>query len=123
MEFINEIESLNNIIKNLEVEQEELMGKYCQVAELIEKLLLVIERDNFNSAQGYNYCRNLKELLIKKRNYSQLNSRYKGVLKAYKRQIIELKVNKKKAVLESRNYMARVINDDEDILSIIKQEE
>lgn len=122
MQFINEIEKLNSIMKDLEKEREESIAKYCEIAKVIEKLLLVIELDNFNSSQGYNYCRNLKELLIKRRNYAELNSKYKRLIKSYNIKEMELNVSRKKGVLDSRGYKARVIKDDEDILGMLKEE-
>jgi hypothetical protein len=109
------------ILCKVEEEYTSYAMKRANIDNLIDKLLLVIEHDNFNCAQAYNYCRSLKELLIKKKEYTALKSKYKGIIRYYNSRWLNIQLEKEKKKLNSRKYTGKIFSQDEEIIKIIDE--
>jgi hypothetical protein len=123
-----EVMDVSEVIKELENTLCEVEEQYNissinidKLDSLIKKLFIVIEKDKFNVAQAYNYCKVLKELLLKKRVYIDLQCKYKSMLKLYNSKWIRTELVKKEKSISNRRYYSRVFHKEDDITKYLNE--
>lgn len=115
MEVLKVLNKLEVLFQELEFQYNDYLKKGTTIDDLIKKLLVVIENDNFNSAEAYNYCKILKELLIKKRKADDLKSKYKKILSIYTSKQIRINIVRKENDIKTKKYTSRFFHKEEDI--------
>jgi hypothetical protein len=123
MEHQNILEEFEGALKKIKKKQEHYTLLITRIDSEIEKLIFLIEHDNFNSATAYNYCKTLKELLIKKNSYVDMSKKYKGVLNVVNTDYMKNELNHKYKLLITRKYTAKVFNRPEKITEYLNVEE
>lgn len=116
------LHNLENTLNQIEEQYKKLSIEEVNINSYIEKLLLVIEKDNFNSAEAYNYCKILKELLKRKRIYGDVSSKYQMVLKISNSSHFRSELSKKEKSISKKQYTARVFSREEAITKYLNQE-
>ncbi len=115
MEVLKVLNKLEILFKELEIQYIVYIKKGTTIDDLIKKILMVIENDNFNSAEAYNYCKILKELLIKKRKIDDLKSKYQKILSIYTSKQIRINIDRKEKDIKTKRYTSRFFHKKEDI--------
>ncbi|MBU3190750.1 hypothetical protein K9O30_14995 [Clostridium bowmanii] len=115
MEVLKVLNKLEILFQELEIQYNGYLKKGTTIDDLIKKLLMVIENDNFNSAEAYNYCKILKELLIKKREIDDLKSKYQKILSIYTSKQIRINIIRKEKDIKNKKYTSRFFHKEEDI--------
>lgn len=121
MKFLNELDELKILLNEMEEGYTTYALKIANINSLIENLLLVIEKDRFSGVQGYNYCKALKELLQKKKEYSDLMYKYKKVLRVYNSRWLNTQLQKKEIELKNRTYKTKVFKNIEAVTELINK--
>jgi len=112
MKVLDELETL---FQELEIQNNNYLNKSATIEDLIKKLLMVIQNDNFNSAEAYNYCKILKELLNKKLEIDDLKCKCKQLLAFYTSKQIKDNMDKKEIQIRNKRYTARIFHKEDDI--------
>lgn len=123
MKFLNELEELKILLDEMESIYTTYSVKVANANSRIESLLLLIEKDRFNSSQGYNYSKALKELLLKKREYSELKEKYKKVLRVFNSRWIDIQLQRKQEKFKSKRYKTKVFKDIDDVIKLLDKNE
>jgi hypothetical protein len=121
MKFLNELDELKILLNEMEEGYTIYALKTANINSLIENLLLVIEKDRFNGVQGYNYCKALKELLQKKKQYSDLMHKYKKVLRVYNSRWLNTQLQTKEKEFKNRTYKTKVFKDIDDVIELLNK--
>lgn len=115
MESIKLLQELEELFKELEIQYSIYLKKSDRINDLTNKLLMVVKNDNFNSAEAYNYCKILKELLIKKQEIDDIKSKYQNILSIYSKNKIRTDLERKEKEISTKKYTPRVFQQEEDI--------
>lgn len=122
MGVIEVLHEIQDILNQIEEQHKKLSSYGTNIDSYIEKLLLVIENDNFNSAEAYNYCKILKELLAKKRVNDNLQLKYEKLLSILNSKWIRKELSKKEKNISKKQYTARVFNDKKAIAKYLNED-
>ncbi|MGH4121720.1 MAG: hypothetical protein ACREV6_02085 [Clostridium sp.] len=121
MEVLKVLNKLEILFQELEIQYNDYLKRGTTIDDLIKKLLMVIENDNFNSAEAYNYCKILKELLIKKRKIDDLKFKYEKILSIYTSKIIRTNIDRKMNDIRSKKYTSRFFHNEEEISKYLNE--
>jgi predicted RND superfamily exporter protein len=119
MKSLKLLHELEELFQELEIQYKIYLKKSDTINELTNKLLMVIKNDNFNSAEAYNYCKILKELLIKKQEIEGIKSKYQKILSLHQIVKIQTDIERKEKEINNKKYTPRIFKQEDDISSYL----